>query len=213
MLAVAAAVTLCAVAAGVFMLTRQDTDTSASTPGAGTTTADSTAPGGAGVSPVPGASDGTSAPGASGKGASGNGASGNGANGGGVDDATRPEVSSTADDGRRNDPSAPGPKTSAPADAAPSPSSPPPEPATPPWISDCTHYSGNGRTRPGDSGKRVLQLQCMLTKRGYSVGNTGVDGEFGPGTESAVRSFQSGKGLAADGVVGRETWVALRSTE
>lgn len=207
-LAVAAGIALCAVAAGVFMLTRPDTDTSASAPEAGAPTAADTMPGDAGVSPVPEVSDGSSAPGTPG-----NGASGNGANGVGGVDASRPEVSSTADDGRRNDPSVPGTETSVPTDAAPSPSSPPPEPATPPWISDCTHYSGNGRTRPGDSGKRVLQVQCMLTKRGYSVGNTGVDGDFGPGTESAVRSFQSGKELAADGVVGRETWVALRSTE
>ncbi|GAB2998911.1 hypothetical protein GCM10023080_075990 [Streptomyces pseudoechinosporeus] len=202
-LAVAAGITLCAVAAGVYMLTRPDTDTSASAPGAGAPTAVGTVPGDAGVSPVPEVSDGTSAPGAS----------GNGANGVGGVDASRPEVSSTADDVRRNDPPAPGTGTSAPAEATPSPSSPSSEPATPPWISDCTHYSGNGRTRPGDSGKRVLQVQCMLTKRGYSVGSSGVDGDFGPGTESAVRSFQSGKGLAADGVVGRETWVALRSTE
>lgn len=207
-LAVAVGITLCAVAAGVFMLTRQDTDTSASTPGAGAPTAVGTVPGDAGVSPVPDASAGKPAPGASG-----NGASGNGANGVGGVDASRPEVSNTADDNRRNDPSAPGPKTSAPTDVTPSPSGSPPEPATPPWISDCTHYSGNGRTRPGDSGKRVLQVQCMLTKRGHSVGSSGVDGEFGPGTESAVRSFQSGKGLASDGVVARETWVALRSTE
>lgn len=213
MLGVAAGIALCAVAAGVFMLTRQETAASASSPGAGATTAVGTLPGDADVSPVPGVPDGPSAPGASGNSAIGNGASGDGANGVGGGDASRPEVSSTADDSRRNDPSTPGTKTSAPADATPSPSSPPPQPATAPWISDCTHYSGNGRTRPGDSGKRVLQVQCMLTKRGYSVGNTGVDGDFGPGTESAVRSFQSGRELAADGVVGRETWAALRSTE
>ncbi|MFE9646113.1 protein kinase [Streptomyces sp. NPDC006365] len=207
-LAVAAGITLCAVAAGVFMLTRQDSDPNASSPGAGATASVGTVPGDADVSPVPGVSDGTSAPAASG-----NDASGNGANGLGGVDASRPEVSGTADDSQRNDPSAPGTETSGPADASPSQSSPSSELATPPWISDCTHYSGNGRTSQGDSGKRVQQVQCMLTKRGYSVGNTGVDGDFGPGTESAVRSFQSGKELAADGVVGRETWVALRSTE
>ncbi|MPY44767.1 peptidoglycan-binding protein, partial [Streptomyces phyllanthi] len=89
---------------------------------------------------------------------------------------------------------------------------PTPEPPTAPWISECTHYSGNGLTRRGNSGKRVLQVQCILTKRGYGVGSSGVDGEFGPGTESAVRSFQADKGLAVDGIVGRETWVALRGT-
>nr|WP_241267496.1 serine/threonine-protein kinase [Streptomyces scabichelini] len=211
-LAVAGGIVLCAVAAGVFVLARQNTDASASSPEAGAPTAVGTVPGDTDVSPVPGAPDGTSAPGAPGT----SGKSGKGANGVGGD-TSRPEASSTADDDRRNDPSTPGTETSAPADASPSRSSPPPEPpskpATPPWISDCTHYSGNGLTRQGDSGKRVLQVQCMLTKRGYSVGNTGVDGDFGPGTESAVRNFQSGKALDANGVVRRETWIALRSTE
>lgn len=82
---------------------------------------------------------------------------------------------------------------------------------TAPWLAECTYYAGNGRTRLGDSGKRVQQVQCILTERGYSVGSTGVDGEFGPDTENAVRAFQSKRGLNADGVVGHDTWVALRS--
>jgi peptidoglycan hydrolase-like protein with peptidoglycan-binding domain len=53
----------------------------------------------------------------------------------------------------------------------------------------------------------------MLTERGYAVGDGGVDGEFGAGTESAVRRLQSDKGLTADGVVARETWAALRGPE
>src|SRR5262249_45947273 len=40
-------------------------------------------------------------------------------------------------------------------------------------------------------------------------GGVEVDGEFGPGTDAAVRSFQASHGLEVDGEVGPETWSAL----
>ncbi|MER6357291.1 protein kinase [Streptomyces sp. NPDC001634] len=201
--AIAAVLTLCAVAAGIFVITHRDSPPTASSPGAGTRTAAGAMPGAAAFSPRP---NGTSARGGSGKDAGGS-VSADG-------DASRTEVSGSDGNSHRNAPSAPATKPVASADASPSsPGSPPPEPSTPPWISDCTYYSGNGRTHQGDSGKRVLQVQCMLTKRGYGVGSTGADGEFGSGTASAVRSFQSDKGLDVDGIVGQETWTALRSAE
>ncbi|MYS26104.1 hypothetical protein GTW38_03955 [Streptomyces sp. SID7804] len=58
----------------------------------------------------------------------------------------------------------------------------------------------------------MVQVQCMLTKRGYSVGRAGVDGQFGEDTVAAVRLFQSDKGLDVDGDVGPKTWAALRSS-
>lgn len=85
-------------------------------------------------------------------------------------------------------------------------------PATPPWISQCTYYSGTELTQLGDRGQRVVQVQCMLTKRGYSVGGSGVDGQFGKDTDAAVRSFQGAKGLEVDGQVGPNTWAALRGS-
>ncbi|MEU6353949.1 serine/threonine-protein kinase [Streptomyces sp. NPDC047072] len=85
-------------------------------------------------------------------------------------------------------------------------------PATPAWISGCTYYSGTAQTDYGDTGQRVVQVQCMLTKRGYSVGSSGVDGEFGRDTETAVKQFQTAKGLEVDGQVGPNTWAALRSS-
>ncbi|MBK3576366.1 protein kinase [Streptomyces sp. MBT65] len=202
--AVAVGIAVCAVAAAGFMLSRQDPPPAASAPGSATTTG-RTVPGGTVSSPVPGASDVRAASGKSVDGA----ANPNGA-------STNPGDSGSAAPGVHGTPSAPDADPSASAAATPSssPSSPPTtEPATPAWISDCTYYNGNGRTRLGQSGKRVLQVQCMLTKRGYDVGGTGVDGDFGAGTESAVRSFQSDKLLDADGIVGHETWLALRSTE
>lgn len=202
--AVAAGIAVCAVAAGVFLLSHHDAPPAASGPGSATTT-DRIRPGDTALSSTPGAADARAASGKNVDGA----ATPDGA-------ATHPEDSGSASSAAHGTPSAPDADPSASDDATPSspPSSPPTtEPATPAWISDCTYYHGNGRTRLGDSGKRVLQVQCILTKRGYSVGSTGVDGDFGAGTESAVRSFQSAKLLDADGIVGRETWLALRGTE
>lgn len=64
---------------------------------------------------------------------------------------------------------------------------------------------GSGEGSPSSSGETS----------GSSSSSSSCDsgGDFGPGTESAVRSFQSDKGLDADGIVGRETWAALRGTE
>jgi peptidoglycan hydrolase-like protein with peptidoglycan-binding domain len=52
----------------------------------------------------------------------------------------------------------------------------------------------------------------MLVNRGYGVGSSGVDGQFGTGTQAGVKAFQTAKGLQVDGQVGPLTWAALRST-
>nr|WP_264300159.1 serine/threonine-protein kinase [Streptomyces phaeolivaceus] len=120
----------------------------------------------------------------------------------------------SSDDDPHTDSSAPATGTSAPSEPTPTPSDASTEPATPAWLTDCTYYYGNGRTRLGDTGKRVLQAQCMLSKRGYGLGGGGVDGEFDSGTQAAVRSFQRDKGLqVTDGVVRPRVWKALRSAE
>ena len=59
----------------------------------------------------------------------------------------------------------------------------------------------------GSKGEAVKGLQNALTVRSpYAVA---IDGEFGPGTENAVKEFQGGAGLDADGVVGPDTWGQL----
>lgn len=63
--------------------------------------------------------------------------------------------------------------------------------------------------REGSSGPTVQALQVQLVKHGASIS---TDGDFGPATDSAVRSFQSGAGLSADGVVGPATWQQLLGT-
>lgn len=61
----------------------------------------------------------------------------------------------------------------------------------------------------GDIGGSVAAAQALLIKRGYSVGICGTDGEFGPDTLAAVKRFQVRKAIAADGIVGSDTWSRL----
>jgi putative chitinase len=60
--------------------------------------------------------------------------------------------------------------------------------------------------RRGDKSGSVTLLQTKLNAAGYQVG---TDGDFGPGTDAAVKQFQAAKGLTADGIVGPTTWAAL----
>ena len=63
--------------------------------------------------------------------------------------------------------------------------------------------------RKGAKGDYVTELQTMLTRCGYSVGASGIDGDFGTATKAAVRKFQQDNRLVDDGVVGPLTWDAL----
>ncbi|MFH9136811.1 N-acetylmuramoyl-L-alanine amidase [Streptomyces sp. NPDC017524] len=61
----------------------------------------------------------------------------------------------------------------------------------------------------GSSGEAVKRLQRSLTA---ALGTTvGVDGGFGPATETAVRGYQTSRKLSVDGKVGPATWGALQS--
>lgn len=51
----------------------------------------------------------------------------------------------------------------------------------------------------GDSGPKVKALQEYLNKVGIKVG---VDSDYGPATEAAVKLFQTKRGLKADGIYG-----------
>ena len=60
--------------------------------------------------------------------------------------------------------------------------------------------------KQGSKGETVTLLQQLLVSRGYVIG---IDGDFGPETEKAVRDFQNKQHLGVDGVVGPKTWTAL----
>lgn len=55
--------------------------------------------------------------------------------------------------------------------------------------------------RKGVSGAPVEILQAKL--------GVTADGDFGPGTEKALKDFQAAHGLAADGIAGPDTFLAL----
>ena len=61
----------------------------------------------------------------------------------------------------------------------------------------------------GSKSQQVKLLQRTLIGWGYSVGVYGADGDFGAATEKAVKKFQTANKLAADGIVGKDTWTAL----
>ena len=66
--------------------------------------------------------------------------------------------------------------------------------------------------KKGSKGEQVKTVQRILRMRGWKDGNgkaLEIDGSFGPATEYAVKSFQKGKGIGVDGIVGEKTWNKL----
>lgn len=66
-------------------------------------------------------------------------------------------------------------------------------------------------TTPYTRGADVLRLQQDLAARGFDPGLP--DGVFGPGTERAVRAFQTAHSLPADGIFGERTRQALATPD
>ncbi len=62
--------------------------------------------------------------------------------------------------------------------------------------------------RRGSLSVYVLILQDGLNTLGFTTG--GLDGIFGNRTFEAVKSYQTSRGLASDGIVGCNTWRSLQ---
>jgi hypothetical protein len=69
---------------------------------------------------------------------------------------------------------------------------------------DSPSVSSGGTTSDGND---VLEIQRELTSLGCDPGP--LDGELGPDTEAAIRSFQGVASLVVDGIVGQSTRAAL----
>jgi uncharacterized protein (TIGR02594 family) len=64
--------------------------------------------------------------------------------------------------------------------------------------------------RRGSRGPEVTQLQKLLNQKVVPGPNLKPDGDFGPRTEVAVRTFQTQQRLGVDGIVGPQTWAKLQ---
>ncbi|MCV6825992.1 MULTISPECIES: TIGR02594 family protein [Halocynthiibacter] len=65
--------------------------------------------------------------------------------------------------------------------------------------------------RRGDQGPLVRHLQTKLHDLNYNIGR--IDSDFGKLLDDGVRLFQKDNGLVADGIVGRNTWLALNDAQ
>ena len=72
------------------------------------------------------------------------------------------------------------------------------------------YKAGTKTLRKGAEGDAVRWLQWELHQLGYDLGKAGIDGDFGPATEKAVKAYQADKGLAVDGICGPKTRAALK---
>ncbi|MBD1913256.1 peptidoglycan-binding domain-containing protein [Leptolyngbya sp. FACHB-8] len=59
----------------------------------------------------------------------------------------------------------------------------------------------------GSVGEDVQRLQNSLNTLDF--GPIDEDGVFGESTKAAIKSYQSSRGLTADGIVGPETWARI----
>ncbi|MDJ1183420.1 peptidoglycan-binding protein [Roseofilum casamattae] len=60
-----------------------------------------------------------------------------------------------------------------------------------------------------DLADAVKELQKLLQKADFLPSSATIDGQFGEGTQAALKRFQEANNLVADGVTGQKTWSAL----
>lgn len=84
------------------------------------------------------------------------------------------------------------------------------------WVSEkalhgCPYTEPKVTTYAGcPRGDNVRWVQWHLVRAGYNIGESGIDGSFGPATDAAVERFQRAKKLQVDGRVGPATRKALK---
>ncbi|RYD84825.1 MAG: hypothetical protein EOP84_04400 [Verrucomicrobiaceae bacterium] len=77
----------------------------------------------------------------------------------------------------------------------------------PSYYSDSYVYRSAPRTVSSYEGSLAADVQQALKRRGYYKG--GIDGDIGPASRSAIRAYQSDRGLAVTGRIDRSLLEAL----
>lgn len=80
-----------------------------------------------------------------------------------------------------------------------------------PWLPSDERADTEPAPPPHPTLKRGSYGRDVRTIQGW-VG-TGIDGDFGPMTEAAVKDWQRAHGLVVDGIVGPKTWAALEAAD
>ncbi|MEU5510832.1 peptidoglycan-binding protein [Streptomyces fungicidicus] len=116
-----------------------------------------------------------------------------------------PESDTSADTGRQSSKETPKPPAASAVSASPSATA---ETLGAAGRANCRYNWDRTQTMAkGMVGSKVKQIQCLLNNNyDYSLA---VDGNFGTGTETAVKAVQSCSGLTPDGQVGPQTWKYL----
>lgn len=70
-------------------------------------------------------------------------------------------------------------------------------------------YSGRVKVSRGMTGKYVKEAQELLVKKGFDVGKSGIDSDFGNDTVKAVKAAQKKLGLNQSGTMNKETYNTL----
>jgi hypothetical protein len=65
--------------------------------------------------------------------------------------------------------------------------------------------------KSGSKGNDTKTWQKYLKSQGYDIGSSGADGIFGAKTLAATKQYQKDKGLAVDGIVGKNTWASMNT--
>lgn len=73
-----------------------------------------------------------------------------------------------------------------------------------PSVSDAAAF------RLGDKGDVIMEIQQALAASGYDIT---ADGDFGPATEAALRSYQQANGMEVDGLAGPAVYESLLGRE